>query len=913
MKKLLAGLMFLCIFCANGGVQAGVARVAHADRQDSGGDLELVARFDFTNPLSMVASGDLVFVGMQVNQANRVTILDCLDPAHPLIVGIIDLPNNDFYPLGVIGDLLYISVREEGIRIYDISTPAAPALVKTFNPLEAFFPGQMVVSGSLAYLANLADLYGLVILEISDPANPALVGNQTYPASIFSLAVQGNYVYGLGGGALIAYDVTNPALPLFVDAYYVDDPIRSDPALLAVKGSYAYLSGMVFTSGAFEYYAELIDISNPASMQKLDDLPELVADNKQLVVAGDLLYAARNDGLAIFSLADPQQPLLLGRYPGYGKVGFSLSSVQIQAAWTAYLDRVTGLQLLDTSDPASPTLLGFYNWPQQPNHIEVVGINLYAVQTHWTDYTINNEIPLLQVVDISDPHSPRVSGQAIIDAYGVSEMFADGTTIYLPAVNGLTIVDTANLDNMQTTNIGLNGNDDVIDVKVKQDTAYALSSGWDGSNQFTVLSTIDVTDPLVPSVLWQLNVEGYPIDLSVAEQGDMTMAYILTGSGWWAVDVSNPAAPLVVYHDQSAQELRRITTETLGDKTIAYLAKAVSYTYNSPEEGLAAIDVSDPTNPLDVGFYPMEMEGATVLTVEDSMVYLADNYERDLKVFDFNDPANPRLVARATVDGASIQDASLTEDYIVAAAYSDGIVFFSKRGHMEGQVTDHNFQPFPGVSLALSNGDTTFTDAEGNYTIPDLDFGSYAITPTLAGYAFSPPNRQVSLPHDWQGQNFVILPSPVSIELQPGITTTLTYSDVQGLPTSFTFPAGLVDAPATAVVTPTLTDGYFGMDFAGHAFELDIQGNAPDLVYTQPVTVTIQYSALDTAVISDTAQLALYHWGAGGWVEVGSGCSNQPAPAALAEGVFQAAICQDGRYALLGPTYSLALPVIPEE
>jgi hypothetical protein len=122
-----------------------------------------------------------------------------------------------------------------------------------------------------------------------------------------------------------------------------------------------------------------------------------------------------------------------------------------------------------------------------------------------------------------------------------------------------------------------------------------------------------------------------------------------------------------------------------------------------------------------------------------------------------------------------------------------------------------------------------------------------------------------------------------------------------------------VDAPATAVVTPTLADGFFGMDFAGHAFELDIQGIAPDLVYTQPVTVTIQYSALDTAVISDTAQLALYHWGAGGWVEAGSGCPNLPAPAALAEGVFQAAICQDGRYALLGPTYSLALPAIPGE
>ncbi len=229
----------------------------------------------------------------------------------------------------------------------------------------------------------------------------------------------------------------------------------------------------------------------------------------------------------------------------------------------------------------------------------------------------------------------------MLDAYGVSDIFADGTTLYLPAVNGLTIVDTANLDDIQAVNLGLNGY--VNDVEAKQNTAYALSEGWDGTNQFTVLSTIDVTDPLIPSVLGQLNVEGYPIDLSVAEQGGMTIAYILTMSGWWAVDVSNPAAPLVVYHDQPAQELQRITTETQGDQTILYLAKAVTYMYNAPDEGLAAIDVSDPINPLEVGFYQMELGGAMVLMVEDAIVYFADYvyYGGYLQLINFSDPAHP--------------------------------------------------------------------------------------------------------------------------------------------------------------------------------------------------------------------------------------------------------------------------------
>jgi hypothetical protein len=307
----------------------------------------------------------------------------------------------------------------------------------------------------------------------------------------------------------------------------------------------------------------------------------------------------------------------------------------------------------------------------------------------------------------------------------------------------------------------------------------------------------------------------------------------------------------------------------------------------------------------------MELGFAMVLMVEDSIVYFADSIltGADLQLVDFSEPAHPGYVAGSA--GTPVEDVSLTQDYIVADAYWDNIVIFAKRVHLEGRVTDHNYQRFPGVSLALSNSEAALSDAEGNYAFPNLEFGSYAITPTLAGYAFSPPNRQVSLPHDWQGQNFVILPSPVSIELQPGISTTLVYTDVQGLPTSFTFPAGLVDATATAVVTPTLAEGFFGMRFAGHAFELAIQGETLD-IYSQPVTVTIQYSALDTAVISDTTRLALYRWGEGGWVEAGASCPSQPIPVTPEPGVFQAAICQDGRYALLGPTRSVAIPVLPE-
>ncbi len=49
------------------------------------------------------------------------------------------------------------------------------------------------------------------------------------------------------------------------------------------------------------------------------------------------------------------------------------------------------------------------------------------------------------------------------------------------------------------------------------------------------------------------------------------------------------------------------------------------------------------------------------------------------------------------------------------------------------------------VSMALSGGSTTTTDATGNYTFGGLANGSYTVTPSLAGWTFTPANRAVTI------------------------------------------------------------------------------------------------------------------------------------------------------------------------
>jgi hypothetical protein len=77
-----------------------------------------------------------------------------------------------------------------------------------------------------------------------------------------------------------------------------------------------------------------------------------------------------------------------------------------------------------------------------------------------------------------------------------------------------------------------------------------------------------------------------------------------------------------------------------------------------------------------------------------------------------------------------------------------------------------------------------------------------------------------------------------------------------------------------------------------------------------PVSVTIQYSSEDTAVISDTASLALYRLEGEIWVEADDRCSLAGTPLAQEPGIFEGAICQEGTYALFGTTHAIALPQV---
>jgi len=874
------------------------------------GELEPVAQFGFAYPMGMITSGDLAFVALQRSQVTEVDILDLENPAQPAVLAEISIESTLANPLAVVGEILYVGLPNAagpallwgGFKIFDIRDASNPVFIGVFSPSYEMRPIKMVVSVNTAYMLDNAG--GINVLDISDPANPTLLGH--FPeASYRNLAVQGAYAYACVGNSntLDIYDISNPALSELVGSYILPEG-RGCVELanaFAVKGSYAY----VLEWDSHEASTEVIDISDPAQPVHHSDLAQLALFwYEQLVFSDDLLYAVaygNPSGLMIYDASDPLDPQYLGRYPSYDGI-----AVHPQADLAAFLD-MDGLHMLDTSDPGDPSRLGIYAWPQHRYFLGGEGLaaeeaRLFTVRN---DTWINGGHALLQVIDITVPGEPQVSGFLSIDSWLGGDIVISGTWLYLGTDRGLLIVDTADPANMQA--VLLPTGCPAGSVEVLAETAYVTSSCSRDPYAHIWLSIIDVSEPLAPILLGGFDLGINAHDLSVARQGAGTVAYIITeAGGWQAVDVSDPAAPVVLFQDQSSLGIQRIETVSQGGQTIIYLAKSAP-----PDEGLIAMDVCDPVNPQILGVFPLNIEVAHILMAEETLAYYAEWNGNDLKLIDFSQPAQPRWVGSASLPGVSIEDAALTHDYLIALS-DDDAYFFANRIHLEGRVTDHNIVPIEGVTLALSNGAASVTGPDGLYAFPDLVFSSYTVTPTLGEYVFAPPFAVLEgFVQGWQ--NFVMLVPPVSATLEPGITTTLTYTDTQGLPTSFVFPAGLVSTTTTATVTPTLASPFFGMDFAGHAFDLSLQeaGSATEiLTFTLPVSVTIQYSPMDTATIYDAGLLALYRQEGDAWVKIETACLENPVPVPVEPWVFRASLCQSGRYALFGPTHGIALPYV---
>jgi hypothetical protein len=233
------------------------------------------------------------------------------------------------------GDRAFATGANFGMEVYDLARSAGPSKLGQAERVTR------VVAVANSYV--IAAGGGLSLVDVSDPARPAIVGS--FDGSVFAAGVAWPYIYA--GDAFGGLTVLNASTPTqLVPVGFA--PAQSGPARaafnnVAVAGSYAYVAA---SSGHLRVI-NVADAMNPVEVGSFD----LGVDGWGLAVDGSRVYVADGHaGLRIFDASDPTDPVEIGSYDTPGDA----RSVVVQSGIAYVADGRSGLHVIDVSEPTRP-------------------------------------------------------------------------------------------------------------------------------------------------------------------------------------------------------------------------------------------------------------------------------------------------------------------------------------------------------------------------------------------------------------------------------------------------------------------------------------------------------------------------------------------------------------------------------
>ena len=296
--------------------------------------------------------------------------------------------------------------------VIDVSNPANPVVVgTTTSGLSG--AGELSVQGNYAYVIN-GSADSIQVFNISNPAAPVNIGSVSTGANpAISLNVQGNYLYSVsyGNNNLQVFNISNPAAPVSVGSTSVTTPWS-----ITVQGIYAY----VVTSGT--NLLQVINVSNPAA-PFVENFIGVDPGPYSVYIQGSYAYVASDAGTAlqIVNISNPVNIYIVGTYSD----SLNNYAIYVQGHY-AYLTTSNSLQVIDVSNPATPTLVGSVSMQNYAYSISIQGRYAYIANTS-----------LVQIFDLGGAYIQQLqAGGAEVGTLTVdTNAQVDGSEIISGALN----------------------------------------------------------------------------------------------------------------------------------------------------------------------------------------------------------------------------------------------------------------------------------------------------------------------------------------------------------------------------------------------------------------------------------------------------------------------------------------------
>ncbi|HOC43626.1 MAG TPA: hypothetical protein PKJ99_11485 [Thermoanaerobaculales bacterium] len=332
------------------------------------------------------------------------------------------------------------------LRIVDVSVPDAPADIGSYWAQGQTYASVVIAVNGLVLLGASNDL---IVVDVSTPEHPRAIGRYTMYGDPRDAVVSGETVFALDGGGVEVLNISDPSHP--VSAAYL--PTGSRGAALALEGDLLIVGGPDWYEWGDPFGAWIYDVSPPWLPTQLGFV-ETPAPVAGLAADGGLMLAAAGSaGLRVIDFSRPTQPVEMAALAARGSIRWAEAEGDLAVAGSSHQMTVVdvsnaahpvelgelplsfwpteypaelegslafvgsylppGVAVFDVSSPAAPVMLSFLVLEHRPAGLDASGPKLYAaVETE------------LVVIDIADPWSPEIIGQAPAGEGGAAMLVA---------------------------------------------------------------------------------------------------------------------------------------------------------------------------------------------------------------------------------------------------------------------------------------------------------------------------------------------------------------------------------------------------------------------------------------------------------------------------------------------------------
>jgi hypothetical protein len=572
-----------------------------------------------------------------------------------------------------------------GVYIYNVSNPSNPVKVSEKIHSRGLITGIFYsLSDQRLYIAARRGTGShpggsLEIWNVSNLSNPSRLGNYWTRGACVGVYVSGSYAYVADGNSgLRIIDVSNPSNPF--EVAFIDT--LGDAYDVFVSGNYAYVANWdgvhiinisnpanpqmvgfydapndraiaIYVSGSYLYVGDdthfhVVDVSNPSNPQEIGNCSYWDWHFVDIYVSGNYAYALSEGRLSIINISNPYNPYEVG---DFSDLNWALE-VWVFGSYAYVAEKHDNMGFnagLCIIDISDPT------WPHSVAKVITpsicMGLDVFGSYAYLTGWGVG-----LRVIDISNPSEPVQVGLWYDTLWWgqYNTMDVSGSYAYLGDCDGgLDIIDISVPSN--PVRVGRFGYiDNFMDIQVVYPYAYVAALG----DNFVVINVSNPRNPqIVSSLTWD-----YDVTYGVFVSGNY--AYItgentLTLISWLRIiDVSDPSNP---------QELGMYILPGSA-RDVEVLGRYAYVTY-----GLYIIDISNPHNPQFVGSCPTRGEPWDI-DLSFPYAYIADG-DSGLCVIDVSNPSNPQIVGfYETPDFA--YDISVDSPYVYIADNYTGLQIY---------------------------------------------------------------------------------------------------------------------------------------------------------------------------------------------------------------------------------------------